>query len=132
MRETPEQAKAIVYAPDVAVGLRRYAGRCTELKLDMLARAYADAAARIDEGAAVQLALFRGQGTLFEQHEREVFEREPREIRKPHAALEQELSTLNPRIPPEDRSERESLEQTKPSKRPYKNHDRSGHRNRSR
>ena len=73
--ETPEQAKAIVFAHEFADTLIKYSNRARMLGLTVLDKAYMDMARMIKGAGELQLRTFREEGTLINQLEQSVIDR---------------------------------------------------------
>ncbi|MCI0618938.1 hypothetical protein L0244_38690 [bacterium] len=70
--ETPDQAKAIVFANELAETLKKYSERSNALGLDVLTKVYRQMSGMIRDASEMQLRVFRQEGTLLNQLEQSV------------------------------------------------------------
>lgn len=75
LMETPEQAKAIIFAHEFADTLIKYSNRARMLGLPVLDKAYMDMARMIKSAGELQLRTFREEGSLLNQLEQSVIDK---------------------------------------------------------
>lgn len=99
LMETPEQAKAIVFANEFSETLLKYEERAYVLGLTVLAKTYHSMSGMIRNAAEVQLRTFRDEGTLINQLEQSVIETSSRQPETPKPATVQNMFTGETELP---------------------------------